>query len=93
LNMQSSKAIDRIAISLPEARLEHDLWQRELAALSGVSASSICKLERGGRVDLECPRFRGHLSAGSVLSDLAGRMRHHAKGIELPEAVSAGVSA
>jgi hypothetical protein len=45
------------------------------------------------RADLECPRFRGHLSAWSALSDRAGRMRHHAKGIELPEAVSAGVSA
>jgi hypothetical protein len=44
-------------------------------------------------VTMECPRFRGHLSAGSVLSDLAGRMRHHAKGIELQEAVPAGVSA
>jgi hypothetical protein len=42
---------------------------------------------------VECPRFRGHLSAGSVLSDLAGRMRHHAKGIESTEAVPAGVSA
>jgi len=42
---------------------------------------------------LECPRFRGHLSAWSALSDLAGRMRHHAKRIELPEAVPAGVSA
>jgi hypothetical protein len=42
---------------------------------------------------LECPRFRGHLSAGSASSGLAGRMRHHAKGIELSEAVSAGVSA
>jgi hypothetical protein len=43
--------------------------------------------------EVECPRFRGHLSAGSALSDLAGRMRHHAKGIELQEAVPAGVSA
>jgi hypothetical protein len=38
---------------------------------------------------LEFPCFRGHLSAGSAVSDLAGRMRHHAKGIELQEAVPA----
>jgi transposase len=38
---------------------------------------------------VECPRFRGHLSAWSALSDRAGGMRHHAKGIEPSEAVSA----
>lgn len=42
---------------------------------------------------MECPRFGGHLSAGSVASGPVGRMGHHAKGIELQEAVSAGVSA
>src|SRR6184192_2523874 len=44
-------------------------------------------------VDLECPRFRGHLSAWSAQSDQARRMSAHAKGIELPEAVPARVSA
>jgi transcriptional regulator with XRE-family HTH domain len=48
--MQSSTAIDRVAISLPEARLEHGLSQRRQAALSGASPSSIRKVERGGRV-------------------------------------------
>ncbi len=42
---------------------------------------------------LECPRFGGHLSTWSVLSGQAGRMSGHAKGIELPEAVPAGVPA
>ena len=46
-----------------------------------------------GTDEVECPRFRGHLSAGSALSDLAGRMGHHAKGIEFQEAVPAGVPA
>ena len=32
---------------------------------------------------LECPRLGGHLSAWSAQSDRAGRMRRHAKGIEL----------
>lgn len=44
-------------------------------------------------VDMECPRFRGQLSAWSALSGWAGRMLRHAKGIELQEAVSAGVPA
>jgi hypothetical protein len=44
-------------------------------------------------LELEFPRFRGHLSAWSALSDWAGRMRHHAEGIELSEAVLAGVPA
>jgi len=42
---------------------------------------------------LECPRFGGQLSAWSALSGWAGRMRRHAKGIELSQAVPAGVSA
>ena len=37
--------------SISEARLEHGLSQRQLAALSGVSATTIRKAERGGRVD------------------------------------------
>jgi hypothetical protein len=48
----------------------------------------------GGTVNkVECPRFRGHLSAWSALSGLAGRIVRHAKRIELQEAVPAGVSA
>jgi transcriptional regulator with XRE-family HTH domain len=41
----------RIALGLPEARLDHGLSQLQLAALSGVSATTIQKVERGGRVD------------------------------------------
>jgi hypothetical protein len=44
-------------------------------------------------IEMECPRFRGHLSACSAQSDLAERIVHHATGIELPEAVHVGVSA
>lgn len=50
MNMKSSTAIDRIAVSLPEARLEHGLSQRWLAALSGVSRGTIAKVEAGDRV-------------------------------------------
>ena len=42
---------------------------------------------------VECPRFGGHLIAWSALSGWAGRMVRYAKGIELSEAVSAGVPA
>jgi hypothetical protein len=42
---------------------------------------------------LECPRFGGHLSAWSALSGWAGRMRRYAEGIELSQAVLAGVPA
>lgn len=44
-------ATDRVAIALPEARAEHGLTQRQLALLSGVSAATIRKIERGGSVD------------------------------------------
>jgi hypothetical protein len=44
-------------------------------------------------VDLECPRFGGHLIAWSALSGWAGRMARYAKGIELQEAVHVGVPA
>jgi hypothetical protein len=53
------------------------------AALSGA----------GPRPAVECPRFGGHLSAWSALSGWAGRMRRYAKGIELSQAVLAGVPA
>ena len=42
-------------------------------------------------VGVECPRFRGQLSAG--LSGPAERLSGHAKETEVPKAVSAGVSA
>ena len=42
-------------------------------------------------VDVECPRVRGQLSAG--LSGPAERLSGYAKEAEVPEAVSAGVSA
>jgi hypothetical protein len=42
---------------------------------------------------VECPRFGGHLSAWSAVSGWAGRIVRHAKGIELQEAVRAGVPA
>jgi transposase-like protein len=42
-------------------------------------------------IDVECPRFGGQLSAG--LSGPAERLSGHAKEAEVPEAVSAGVSA
>jgi hypothetical protein len=41
--------------------------------------------------NVECPRFRGQLSAG--LSGPAERLSGHAKEAEVPKAVSAGVSA
>jgi transcriptional regulator with XRE-family HTH domain len=49
--MDGTPAINRIAISLPEARAEHGLSQRQLALLSGVSAATIRKIERGDSVD------------------------------------------
>jgi hypothetical protein len=42
-------------------------------------------------IDVECPRFRGQLSAG--LTGPAERLSGHAKETEVPKAVSAGVSA
>jgi transcriptional regulator with XRE-family HTH domain len=48
---QLDGATGRIALALPEARLEHGLSQRRLAPLSGVSATTIRRIERGARVD------------------------------------------
>jgi transposase-like protein len=42
-------------------------------------------------IDVECPRFRGQLSAGP--SGPAERLSDHAEEAEVPKAVSAGVSA
>ena len=49
--MHGYTPIDRVASSLGEARCDHSLSQRQLARLSGVSASTVRKIERGGRVD------------------------------------------
>jgi transcriptional regulator with XRE-family HTH domain len=43
--------LDRIAKAVPEARLEHGLSRRQFAAMSGVSTTTIRKLELGGRID------------------------------------------
>jgi transcriptional regulator with XRE-family HTH domain len=43
--------VARIIAAIPEGRLDHGLSQRQLAALSGVSATTIRKLERGGRIN------------------------------------------
>jgi transcriptional regulator with XRE-family HTH domain len=56
----------RIALAIPEARLDHGLSQRQLAALSGVSATTIRKLERGGRV---APALLIRLGAALVVLD------------------------
>jgi len=49
--MQVTPTLERIAQAVIEGRLEHDLSQRRLAEFSGVSATSIRKLERGGPID------------------------------------------
>jgi transcriptional regulator with XRE-family HTH domain len=43
--------LDRIAKAVPEARQEYGLSRRQFAAMSGVSTTTIRKLERGGRID------------------------------------------
>ena len=48
---RTSLAVKRIAIALPEARLDHGLSQRELERLSGVTRWTIAKAERGEQVD------------------------------------------
>jgi transcriptional regulator with XRE-family HTH domain len=45
-----TSSTDRIALAIPEVRLEYGLSQRQLAVLSGVSRKTIAKLEAGGRV-------------------------------------------
>jgi transcriptional regulator with XRE-family HTH domain len=45
--------VSRIATLIPEARLDLGLSQSELSRLSGVSRSTIAKLEDGGRVEPE----------------------------------------
>ena len=64
--MQVTSTLERMALAIPEARLEHDLSQRQLAAFSGVSATSIRKLERGGDID---PRLLIRLAVTVVVLD------------------------
>jgi transcriptional regulator with XRE-family HTH domain len=58
--------LQRVADAVPEARREHGLSQRQLAALSGVSRSSIAKLERGGRI---APALLVRLGTAAVVLD------------------------
>jgi DNA-binding XRE family transcriptional regulator len=44
------RAVDRLALTVAEGRLDLDLSQRELAQLTGVSRSTIRAIEEGGRV-------------------------------------------
>ena len=60
-------ATERIAISLPEARLGHGLSQRALARLSGVSASTISRLESGRQVN---PALLLRVGAALVVLDV-----------------------
>ena len=68
MGLQSTAvATKRIALSLPEARLEHGLSQRELARLSGVSATTIRKAESGRRID---PALLLQIGATLVVLDI-----------------------
>jgi len=58
--------LQRVAHAVPEARREHGLSQRQLAAFSGVSATTIRKLERGGEID---PVLLMRLAAAVVVLD------------------------
>jgi transcriptional regulator with XRE-family HTH domain len=58
--------LQRVAHAVPEARREHGLSQRRLAAISGVSATTIRKLERGGKID---PGLLVRLGAAMVVLD------------------------
>jgi hypothetical protein len=81
-HVSQEKVADGRWITRAEA---HDLAEQlgyELEVDDGVEPGS-----------LECPRFGGHLSAWSALSGWAGRMRRYAEGIELSQAVLAGVPA
>jgi transcriptional regulator with XRE-family HTH domain len=65
--MVNTNVTRRIAISLPEARLEHGLSQRQLAALSGVSVATVGRAERGGRVG---PALLVRLAAAVLVLDV-----------------------
>src|SRR5262245_33492648 len=59
-------ALERVGLAIPEARREHGLSQRQLARLSGVPATTIRKLERGGSVH---PALLVRLGAAVVVLD------------------------
>ena len=46
-----------------------------------------------GNPEVECPRFRGHLSAGSALSGLAGRIGVHVSSQTITRTLPARVPA
>jgi len=60
-------AAARIELALPEQRRDLDVSLRELARLSGVSRSTITRLERGGRIE---PRLLMQIAATLTLLEL-----------------------
>jgi transcriptional regulator with XRE-family HTH domain len=46
--LEASSLLTRIGLAVAEGRREHELSERQLAALSGVSRATIRKNERGG---------------------------------------------
>jgi transcriptional regulator with XRE-family HTH domain len=68
--MKSSRRVEGIALGITEARLDLDLSQRELALLSGVSATTIRRLEGGGRVH---PQLIIRLAAALTVFELYAR--------------------
>jgi transcriptional regulator with XRE-family HTH domain len=65
--MKSNPHIERIATAVPEQRRELDLSLQELARLSGVSRSTISKLEHGKPVQ---PSLLMQLAATLTLVEL-----------------------
>jgi transcriptional regulator with XRE-family HTH domain len=63
---EATSLLSRIADAIPEARREHGLSQRQLAALSGISRDSIAKVERGGTIN---PALLVRLGAAIVVLD------------------------
>jgi DNA-binding XRE family transcriptional regulator len=70
-NCTAHRAISRVAGGLAEARDELGLSRRRLAELSGVSRSSITKLENGGRIE---PRLVIQLAVVVCVLDLLSRL-------------------
>jgi transcriptional regulator with XRE-family HTH domain len=50
VNTNRTTPVASIALALPEARADHGLSQRELARLSGVSASTVRPAEAGAQI-------------------------------------------
>jgi transcriptional regulator with XRE-family HTH domain len=63
---ESTSTLRRIAEAVPEARRDHRLSQRQLAALSGVSRKTIARLERG---ELIGPQLLMRLSVALLVLD------------------------